>query len=148
MSGRHGEQMSPSEAITATCSLATTADVEQATGWVREALGPIADVTVHGPGVLLARCGSRATYRLWGALTTADSLPMRARFDITAEPEGTRVAVSMVSDQGWYLLSTAGVSRDYRVRFDLLARDLQRAGLSLGEPVDHGQRGAAGSLAP
>ena len=135
----------PSSAITATAALTSAGDVEQAASSVRAALGPRADVQREGEGVLVARCGSRAAYRLLGACARPSWLPMRARFELTAHQGGTQVEVTMRSDEGWYLVTTSLACSAYRVRFEQLVADLQRAGLHLSGSIDHGQ-GGTGSV--
>lgn len=141
----HSAVVPPSSAITATAALTSVGDVEQATSSVRAALGPRADVERDGEGVLVARCGSRAAYRLLGAWARSSWLPMRARFELTAHQGVTQVAVTMASDEGWYLVTTSLAVSAYRVRFEQLVAELQRAGLRLSGSVEHGQ-GGAGSV--
>lgn len=131
-----------SSAITATAALTSAGDVEQAISSVRAALGPRADVERDGEDVLVARCGSRAGYRLLGAWTKSSRLPMRARFELTAHQGSTQVAVAMASDEGWYPVSTSLARSAYRVRFEQLVAELQRAGLHLSGIVDHRQNDA------
>lgn len=135
----------PSSSITATAVLTSAGDVEQATSSVRAALGPRADVERDGEGVLVARCGSRAAYRLLGARAKSSRLPMRACFELTAHQGGTQVAVTMTSDEGWYLVTTSLAVSAYRMRFEQLMADLQRAGLHLSGSVEYGQ-GGTGSV--
>lgn len=138
--------MVSSLAITATTALTSAGDVEQATSSVRAALGSSVDLEREGGGVLVARCGSRTLYRLMGAWARSSWLPMRARFELTAHQDATQVAVSMTSDEGWYLVTTSLACSAYQARFEQLVADLQRAGLNLSGPIEHGQ-GGAGSVA-
>ena len=134
--------MSSPSVITATAALTSAGDVEQATSWVRAGLGWRVDVERDGQGVLVARCGSRAAYRLLGVWARSSWLPLRARFEPTAYQGATQVTVSLASDQGWYLVTTSLACSAYRVRFEQLVGDLQGAGLRLFGPVEHGQDGA------
>lgn len=133
--------MSSASVITATAALTGAGGVEQVASMVRAGLGPRVEVERDGQGVLAARCGSRAAYRLLGVWTRSSWLPLRARFQLRARQGATQVAVSMTSDQGWYLVTTSRARSAYRARFERLVADLQRAGLELGGPIGHGQDG-------
>lgn len=133
-------------AITAAAVLTSAGDVEQASSSVRAALGFRVDLERDGDEVLVARCGSRAAYRLLGAWARPSWLPMRARFELTAHQGATQVAVSMTSDAGWYLATASLASSAYQARFEQLVADLQRADLDLDGIVEHGL-GGAGSVA-
>lgn len=141
----HSALVSSPSLITATAALSSAGGVEQAASWVRAGLGPRVDVEREGEDALVARCGSRGAYRLLGAWARPCQLPLRARFDFTARQGVTQVAVSMNSDQGWYLASTERVCSAYRARFEQMVVDLQRAGLELSGPIEHRQV-AAGSV--
>lgn len=132
----HSAQMSSSLAITATCTLSSAADVEQAVRQVRKAIGSSAVIEQDDGAVLVARFGSRTAYRLLGMWAKNSWVPMRVRFALIAQDSGTQVTVSMTSDQGGgYLAITSLAYQHYRVRFDQLVADLERTGLTMTEPV-------------
>lgn len=129
--------MTPSsQAITATCTLRSGADVEQAAFQVRQALGSAAVIEQDNGAVLAARFGSRTAYRLLGMWAKTSQVPMRVRFGLTAQDGGTQVTVSMTSDEGrGYLATTPRAHQHYRVRFDQLAADLVNAGMTVTAPI-------------
>lgn len=141
----HSEVVSFPSVVTATTVLTSAGGVEQAISSVRAGLGSRVDLEREGQGVLVARYGSRAAYRLLGAWARPSWLPLRARFDLMAHQGSTQVAVSMTSEQGWYLVTTSLTCSAYRARFEQLVADLQRAGLKLSRPIKHGQ-GGVGSV--
>lgn len=116
--------------------MSSAADVEQAARQVRKAIGSSAVIEQDDGAVLVARFGSRTAYRLLGMWAKNSWVPMRVRFALIAQDSGTQVTVSMTSDQGGgYLAITSLAHQHYRVRFDQLVADLERAGLSVTGPV-------------
>ncbi len=80
---------------------------------------------------LLVRAGSRLRYRLLGAWSGGQHLPVRLRFDVESAGDGTLIRLAMTSDEGWYLFQTSLGEDAYGARFTGLLAAMEAEGFTV-----------------
>lgn len=66
---------------------------------------------------LVIRAGSRAHFRVWGTSRGRQRLPILIDASIWPNGPGSRIRVTLQSDEGWYVLQLPGVELPFQETF-------------------------------
>ncbi|NAZ75726.1 hypothetical protein GTQ99_09915 [Kineococcus sp. T13] len=118
------------ESITLSTTLESAATADEALAELRQLpRGPSARLDEPDGTTLHLSSGSTLRYRLLGAWSGSEHLPLMATFQLAPHRGGTSVRVTLASATGWYLVQTS-LGRDAcRARFDSLIAAMQADGI-------------------
>jgi hypothetical protein len=115
--------------ITFSATLDTAAAAAEVLPQLRQlSWGPAARLQQPDSLTLHVRSGSKLRYRLLGAWSGSEHLPLQAAFHLEPHEEGTTVHFTVTSDGGWYLRQTSLARDAYRDRFEELLGALSANG--------------------